>query len=61
MALFKDDGVLYAIGSDGTTGTKRVFLYSTDGTTWTDATATVHPASPATAYPDNILGGFEQA
>jgi hypothetical protein len=59
LKFFVDDGVLYAIGSTGQGG-NHLFLYSEDGITWTDKTATVNVGDPATAYPLPVLFGMNQ-
>jgi hypothetical protein len=54
--LFVDDGVLYAIGQRNET-TARKFMWTTDGVTWTDATANF---SLGNKFPHPILFGLDQ-
>jgi len=61
LQFFVDDGILYAIGSSGINTYTNLFLWSEDGVTWTNATATVDVASPSTAYPIPLLFGMNQA
>lgn len=56
--LFVDDGVIYAIGSIGF-GSAASALVSTDGTTWTDKSASL-PAGGSQNFPLPILTGFNQ-
>lgn len=61
LQFFEDNGILYAIGSSGINTYTNLFLWSEDGVTWTNATATVDVASPTTAYPIPLLFGMNQA
>lgn len=56
--LFVDDGVIYAIGQLGF-GSTCSALVSTDGTTWTDKSASL-PAGANQSFPLPILAGFNQ-
>lgn len=60
LHLFVDDGILYAIGSTGLGGFD-LFLWSEDGVTWTDATATMNINPPSTSFPIPLLFGMNQA
>lgn len=44
------NGVLYAFGSTGLAGNKKI-LYTEDGTTWTDISTNFFTNNPATGYP----------
>jgi hypothetical protein len=55
--LFVDDGVLYAIGSTGSGGAQRLH-WTTDGSSWTDATANFPTTNAAAAMP--IAFGLNQ-
>jgi hypothetical protein len=56
--LFVDDGVIYGIGQLGF-GSSTSAVVSTDGTTWTDKSASL-PAFGNQSYPLTILAGFDQ-